>query len=42
LTACPATTVTTLTQINASNNSLFALYINSLLVVGCFLRSGAC
>src|SRR5215475_15908702 len=42
LTACPGTTLTMLTQINASNNSLFALYINSLLVDGCFRGSGAC
>src|SRR5262245_9288741 len=37
LTACPIPTVKTPAQINASNNSLFAICINNLLVGGCFL-----
>src|SRR5262249_18814505 len=36
LTACPAATVKTLAQVNASNNSLFAMCINNLLIESYF------
>src|SRR5262245_59685722 len=36
LTACPVAIVKTLTQVNASKKSLFAIRIDNLLIEGCF------